>query len=173
MTVGQRIKQARKAAGITRTELAERSGVPYPTLAGLENGDQKTSTALPALAQVLGVTALWLSTGRIGREAQTVQPPGPPQKNSDHHAGLTSHFGRLTPAILAHAEKWVRFEEGAGDQYTPEGRAERLFALCALAIDDGGAISPDHSQQLIDAARERQQKRGGKRGGRSTEAGGE
>lgn len=169
-TVGERIKRARKAAGLTRTQLAEQSGVRYPTLAGLENGDQKTSTALPSLAHVLGVTALWLATGRGYGESVTVQPEELTVPESSHHAPITSHFGRLTPAILAHAEKWVRFEEGAGDRFTPEGRAERLLALCALAIEDGGSLSPDHSQQIIDAARTRQKQRGVK-GGRRADGG--
>lgn len=48
--------------------LAERSGVPYSTLAGLENGDQQTSTELHKLARVLECTVDYLATGK--------EPPG-------------------------------------------------------------------------------------------------
>ncbi len=70
MSVGQRITEARKARdNMSRKELAALSGVPYPTLAGIENGDQSSSTALPALAKALKVNALWLATGRGPRDA--------------------------------------------------------------------------------------------------------
>lgn len=64
MTVGERIAEARRDKGWSRSKLAAESGVPYPTLAGLENGDQKSSTAIPALASALGVHALWLAENR-------------------------------------------------------------------------------------------------------------
>lgn len=53
---------------MARAELARRSGVPYPTLAGLENGDQKESTRLPALAEALGVNIRWLQAGKGPRD---------------------------------------------------------------------------------------------------------
>lgn len=84
MTVGERIAEARKDKGWDRKTLATQSGVPYPTLAGLENGDQKSSTAIPALASALDVHALWLAekkgpksfaessqTARFGEETMT------------------------------------------------------------------------------------------------------
>lgn len=68
MTVGERISEARKAKHWSRSKLATESGVPYPTLAGLENGDQKSSTAIPALASALGVHALWLAENKGPRD---------------------------------------------------------------------------------------------------------
>lgn len=64
MTVGERIVEARNERGMSRRDLVTASGVPYSTLAGLEVGDQKTSTAIPALASALGVHALWLAENR-------------------------------------------------------------------------------------------------------------
>jgi phage repressor protein C with HTH and peptisase S24 domain len=73
MTVGHRIKQARKLRDMTRPGLAKASGVPYPTLAGIENADQKTSTELPALAQALRVRIEWLATGKGPMDAPEAQ----------------------------------------------------------------------------------------------------
>lgn len=65
MTIGTRIRQARKAQdNMSRTELARRTNIPYPTLAGIENGDQGSSTRLHAIAEALGVTVSWLETGK-------------------------------------------------------------------------------------------------------------
>lgn len=63
-TVGERIKEARKLRNMSRPALAEKTGIPYPTLAGLENGDQASSTELPVIAHVLEVHAYWLQTGK-------------------------------------------------------------------------------------------------------------
>jgi len=63
-TVGDRIKEARKARGMSRPQLAEAARVKYPTLAGIENNDQAGTTQLPQIAEALGVSPKWLQTGR-------------------------------------------------------------------------------------------------------------
>lgn len=72
MTLGDRIKQARKLRNMSRPQLAEASGVKYPTLAGIENNDQPSSTQLPELAAALRVNVLWLQTGKGPRDAEGV-----------------------------------------------------------------------------------------------------
>lgn len=64
MKIGDRIKQARKVRGINRTVLAQLAGMPYPTLAGIENGDQASSTKLATLSKALRVRPEWLETGK-------------------------------------------------------------------------------------------------------------
>lgn len=53
---------------MSRSELAARSGVKYPTLAGIENGDQQSSTFLPDIAAALDVNLDWLRTGKGPRD---------------------------------------------------------------------------------------------------------
>ena len=64
MTVGERIKQKRTELGWSRRRLADETGVPYQTLASLESGDQRSSTAIATIAASLNVDPLWLSGGR-------------------------------------------------------------------------------------------------------------
>jgi phage repressor protein C with HTH and peptisase S24 domain/DNA-binding XRE family transcriptional regulator len=64
MTLGQRIRERRQVLGISRPKLAERAGIPYSTLAGIENGDQQGSTELHKLARVLQCTVDYLVSGR-------------------------------------------------------------------------------------------------------------
>ncbi|WP_396615529.1 helix-turn-helix domain-containing protein [Lysobacter soli] len=75
-TVGERIVKARDQKGWSRRKLADTAGVPYPTLAGLENGDQQTSSWVPAIAAATGVSALWLASGKGDMRPQVaaVQP---------------------------------------------------------------------------------------------------
>lgn len=60
----------------------------------------------------------------------------------------------LDPAILAEAEKWMRFIEQATGELRPVRRAERLITLYHLVAADGGSLAPEHAQDLIDAARQ-------------------
>jgi transcriptional regulator with XRE-family HTH domain len=78
MKIGQRIRAERESRDpvITRKRLAELSGVPYPTLAGIENGDQDSSTQLPAIAAALGVVPAWLQTGKGPKLATESQAAG-------------------------------------------------------------------------------------------------
>lgn len=93
MTIGARIRQVRDERGISRAELVRLSGVPYPTLAGLENGDQNSSTKLHALAQALGVSVRWLETGQGSR--------------TDALLPLASQAVRLDPLMLSQTHEFL------------------------------------------------------------------
>ena len=55
--LGQRLAEARKASGLTQTQLAEQLGVAQQTLAHYEMGRLRVAVALlPPLAKALGVT---------------------------------------------------------------------------------------------------------------------
>lgn len=56
MTTGQRIKEARKKAGLTQKELGQRLGVTYQTLAQWENDHRNPKPeTLERIAEALGV----------------------------------------------------------------------------------------------------------------------
>lgn len=77
-TIGERIKAARERSGLTRAQLAAQAGIAYPTLAGIENGDQRGTTRLPAIAAALNVDARWLLTGK-----GSMDDPHAPQQSDD------------------------------------------------------------------------------------------
>jgi phage repressor protein C with HTH and peptisase S24 domain len=64
MSIGTRIKQARKVVNLTQIELAKRSGLKQSTISDLEVGKSQGTTYLASLASALGVNPLWLETGR-------------------------------------------------------------------------------------------------------------
>ncbi|HHZ56505.1 XRE family transcriptional regulator [Xanthomonas vasicola] len=74
-TIGDRIREARKARGLSRPDLAKLSGIKYPTLAGIENNDQTGTTQLPELAEALGVNVRWLQSGMGPRDASEKAQP--------------------------------------------------------------------------------------------------
>lgn len=64
MSIGNRLRQARKAAKLTQIELAARSSLTQSTISDLEVGKSQGTTGLASLAATLGVSALWLETGK-------------------------------------------------------------------------------------------------------------
>lgn len=68
-TLGKRLKDARESAGITQAELAKRVHVNQSIIGSLESGHRKASSYIPAIADALGVNALWLSAGKGNRAA--------------------------------------------------------------------------------------------------------
>ena len=73
--LGQRITEARKAQGLTQTQLAEALGIAQQTLAHYEGGKLRVAVALLApLAQTLGVSVEELvgaPTKRAGKRGPT------------------------------------------------------------------------------------------------------
>lgn len=70
MNIGQRIREARKAAGMTQGQLASKVGLKQNSISELEKGDSASTTHMAKFAQALRVSALWLETG-AGRRAVT------------------------------------------------------------------------------------------------------
>lgn len=70
MSIGTRIKQLRKEAKLSQIELAEKVGLKQSTISDLEVGKSTGTTYLAQIAQVLGVNALWLETGKGGRDGR-------------------------------------------------------------------------------------------------------
>lgn len=69
MSIGKRIKEARKLRGLSQNELAAKIGIKQPTLSELESGESQGTTRLAQLAHALGVSPLWLETGRGPQDA--------------------------------------------------------------------------------------------------------
>lgn len=92
-TLGSRIKWARLQRKMKRSQLSEKSGVPYPTLAGIENDDQESTTQLPAIQRALEARMEWLEAG-VGewdaRKAVTDGPPAAPVPDSELRSAVTA-----------------------------------------------------------------------------------
>lgn len=63
MELKDRLKQARKNAGLTQAELAERAGIKQSSISEIERGLTKTSAHLLKLAQICEVDPFWLAEG--------------------------------------------------------------------------------------------------------------
>ena len=63
MSIGERLRAARKAKNWTQAQLAEASKVKQGSISQIERGDQQNSIHTVALAMALNVPAEWLSEG--------------------------------------------------------------------------------------------------------------
>lgn len=64
MSIGSRIREARRAAKLTQKALAQKVGMAQASLSELETGESQGTTMVASFAAALGVNALWLETGK-------------------------------------------------------------------------------------------------------------
>lgn len=103
--------------------------------------------------------AFGLPAGYLDERQHTV-------KNDGVGSGPPSQIQTFDAVILAEAEKWMRFLDKAAGETRPVRRAERLIAIYQLVAADGGNLSPEHAQELIEAARQGEANRGKSKAGR-------
>lgn len=61
--LGRRVRQARKAEGLTQVQLAKKAGVEQSTISELEKGENVGSVHLVAIARALRRRPQWIETG--------------------------------------------------------------------------------------------------------------
>lgn len=174
MTVGARIREVRDLLRMKRPALAKLAGVPYPTLAGLEGGDQASSTQLPAIAHALGVNAFWLQTGEGPKWLSDS-----PNRVSDEpmaYGGPASQSVTLDPEILYEALTLLLYDETQAGAYTPRAQARRLADLYGWVASEGGRLSPASNRTFEDQVASRRtgatedERKGSARRGRARSA---
>ena len=75
MTIGVRLKDARKRAELTQQALADLAGVTQARISSIEMNVQSTTSYVVELAEALGVSPQWLKTGKNrGDEDQEFTP---------------------------------------------------------------------------------------------------
>jgi phage repressor protein C with HTH and peptisase S24 domain len=80
MSIGDRVKRARKRIGMNQKELASAIGIKQPTLSELERGESRSSAYLVQIAEACKVNPRWLATG-IGDMLDASQPL--PESNAE------------------------------------------------------------------------------------------
>lgn len=130
MTVGERIKAARKKAGMTQKELADKLGIPYQGISQYERGvrNPKIDT-LEKIADSLGVTLEELLSART----QGIPPAYSLPIESGMVATLDWHARKnhrtlaqeIDIAIDTYLDDLAAMGELGDEYYTPEGENKR------------------------------------------------
>jgi len=69
-SLGERVRRAREAAGLSQAQLADAIGIRQPSLHAIETGKSERSKHASALARALRVSLAWLETGKGAMKAR-------------------------------------------------------------------------------------------------------
>lgn len=132
MSVGKRVREARKKAGFSQQELAEKIGVKQPTLSELERGISTSSTHLITIAKVCGVSPDWLQTGNISSSYSEIS-----DVKASYTLGQLDPWDSKTPLSEDEVElpfyKEVELKAGTGSVVAKEDSGFKLrFAKSTL-----------------------------------------
>lgn len=115
--LGSRIRQARKIAGLTQEQLAEKADINRVTVAVLESGKNAPSAeTLWRIAQATGQTVDWFHDGT----AEEMAPPPAPAAQPPPQPDMPSLLAQLVAAQ-------VRAEERQAEMLAAQGEQGGLF----------------------------------------------
>lgn len=129
MTINERIREIRKAAGLTQQALAEALGVSASNIVSYEAGRRNPSDAVVELiVQKFHVSEAWLRTGEGDMQTPTARIDGVRRMVDDIAANSDSFKARLISALSdLPVEDWEKIEAFAR-QIVEEGTEELLAA---------------------------------------------
>ncbi|MEL7029272.1 MAG: helix-turn-helix transcriptional regulator [Pseudomonadota bacterium] len=151
--VGERIKRARKAAGLSQADLAARASVSQPTVANWELGaHDPRRPVLEKVADALGVTCQWLNHGdedaaTIAVEAaEYFRTPIVHVPVIDWMQALAFE-GRGEPEPMASAGRYISFATARADLFAlavSDAAVDREFPTdCLVVVDYGDRVLVD------------------------------
>lgn len=124
-SVGDRLKKARKYAGMTQVELAKAIDAKQGAISDLENGRNNSSTKLVQMAICTGVSAEWLSTGK-GEMTIADKDKSIAQAINAHNDSVVSSIFEPTYGENGDSIYWIKIEDSS---MAPEFRPEELILI--------------------------------------------
>lgn len=97
---GTRLREARKSAGLTQTQLSEKTGIPQSTISTAERSGNSSAESVN-YADACGVSLRWLANGdgSMRPATQTITPPPIDNQNISFEAAVS--IGQAMQAIAA------------------------------------------------------------------------
>lgn len=161
MELKDRLKQARRLAQLTQSELADRVGIKQASISEIERGLSRTSGHLVKIAQICGVDPLWLAEG-VGQSGATGEESGAPTEKltaADMVRQMLQKAGAGLPEqarkrLLEVAEETDTFIESANApgaaNRRPAGDEFRIAHYDVRGAMGGGQVTHDYPEVLRD-----------------------
>lgn len=133
-TVADRLKSCRAELGWTQVQLAKKARLKNQSIIGaLESGYRKKSAHIPAIAFALGVSALWLASGKGSKElgASNVAPFQPVKESLEDQV-----IKMLADMSRDDADDWYSTIKVAANKARKQKQLESDRAMAGKAIDD-------------------------------------
>lgn len=125
-SIGDRIRHARKEAGLNQTDLAERAGVSQPAVANWESGvHDPRRVMLAKIADILRVSPDWLASGDRSPAETDKQPAAAYLRRPLRHAPVIA----LDDAMRLMSDAGADPHAMALDYIPVTSGAERIFAV--------------------------------------------
>jgi len=140
-SIGQRVKAARKYAGLTQVQLADKAKMDQTTISKLEKGHNAKSAFCVRIAVACGVSPVWLETGQgdmLPKESSSLTDTGEnvePLRVQDSSVVALSDFHRVPVISWVAAGAWSEaidlYEVGDAEVWMlcPDPIGPRGFAL--------------------------------------------
>ncbi len=150
MELKDRLKQARKKAGLTQVELAERAGIKQASISEIERGLTRTSGYLVKLAQICGVDPVWLSdgTGSPDPSFNTNVEQGPPITSAPRKIAIVG-TAQMGPdgywVAVSQTDGWVETYSRDEDAYALRLKGDSM----APAIRNGWVAVCEPNHRLV------------------------
>lgn len=145
-SLAERLKTARKTAGLTQNQIAEAVGISQPTYQALESGKVKKTSYMIEIAKVLRVNSNWLATGQ---GEMTVKPTIDELRlKMDEIQGKVNGVERanlvkMLPVINeVQAGKFTEIGDDVFDEYVPAHPKDGDYWLRVK----GDSMTPDFKQ---------------------------
>lgn len=155
-SLAERLKTARKTAGLTQNQIAEAVGISQPTYQALESGKVKKTSYMIEIAKVLRVNSNWLATGQGEMTARpTIDEL---RQKMDEIQGRTDGVERANPVKMlpvineVQAGYFTDIGDDAFDEYEPAHYKDGDYWLRVK----GDSMMPDfHPGDLILVGKDR------------------
>lgn len=153
-TLSERLAEARTAAGLSQAALANLAGCGQSTIGSIERGRNQGSTVLPRVAEILGVSALWLAEGRgpmRPSQSQTQSMGGGPAPGDANVSPAAVRKGRVPVISWVQAGDWSHaadlLQPGEGLDWVDTSVSVQAHTF-ALRVD-GDSMEPEFSPGTI------------------------
>lgn len=156
MNLSQRLKAARKHAGLTQKELADKTGVSQPVVSQLESGTSLKSVHIAKLANACGVDPLWLSEGAgemLGKRTDASSGPDENGSPSKKDYALIPQYTARASAGNGYHNDHVELKEGLVFKRDWLARLSLKEDACCVIYAEGSSMEPtisDGDVLLID-----------------------
>ncbi|SDO71622.1 Phage repressor protein C, contains Cro/C1-type HTH and peptisase s24 domains [Halomonas shengliensis] len=151
MSIGERVRRARKHAKLTQTELGKAVGLKQATISDLEKGDSRSSAYLVQIAHACKVDPHWLATGEGQMESNVSEMR--PRRAVESNAEMVDVEIVEGDEPLRPDEVWlpiyreVEFAAGNGATQVIENHgAQERFSLPRLARS---GVSPENAALAV------------------------
>lgn len=119
-TLGENLKNIRKAKKMTQKQLAQKSGVKQSVISDLETGNAKSTGSILELANALGVTAEELKKGAFSEDSLTNVIPISPRMAPVLSWVQAGTMTNVEAVDVSEVEEWLPL---------PDGDCEKCFYL--------------------------------------------